>query len=311
MAPRVLPALAAEVDAVAQVPVGTLTVAQLMSLVEQTTPVVSRLQGVVSRALGELQVRGNGVVPDRDGCALPLPAWLRDVARVSGRLAGRQVRTATALRELPAVVDAVLERRITPEHRRVLARLVGMIEPQALLDSQSALLEVASRTDPEQLAQYVRHQVATWCPPELERQEADAVQGRFLQLTRKHDGRTRGVFELPDADAELMLTVLEPLARRDGLDDTRPAGVRRVDALLDVFGLAARCAELPDTGGSRPRVTYVVPVDAQPADPDPDRLPPCPAGSWTGPATRATVEQLLCDARVEVLRVDASCACWT
>jgi hypothetical protein len=164
---------------------------------------------------------------------------------------------------------------------------------------------VAQRTDPDQLAHHVRHLLATWCEPELEREEADAVDGRFLQLVDQRNGRTRGLFELPDADAEVLRTVLEPLARRDGLDDKRTAGQRRADALRDVFALALKHGDLPDAGGSRPTLTYVVPV-AQPSRfrADADRLPPCPAGAWTGPATRATVEQLLCDARIELLTVD-------
>jgi hypothetical protein len=302
----VLPALAADVDALAAVPVIALPVASLMALVEQTAPLAARLDGVVSRAVGELQARGGGVVPDQDGAPLPLPAWLRDAAKVSGREAGRQVRTSQALRELPAVAAAVVDGTITAEHGRVLARLVGRLQPHVLLPSQGALLEVATRTDPEQLGHYVRHLIATWCEPELEADEKDPIDGRFLQLTHKDNGRVRGIFELPNADAEVLQTVLEPLARRDDGADTRTAGQRRADALTDVFALALRHGDLPNAGGSRPSLTYVVPAEAPSVLVDPDRLPSCPAGAWTGPATPATVAQLLCDARIDVLHVDAA-----
>ena len=53
---------------------------------------------------------------------MPTAAWLRDVALVSGREAGRQVRVATALRELPLISEAILDGIRPVEHGRVLAR---------------------------------------------------------------------------------------------------------------------------------------------------------------------------------------------
>jgi len=303
--------LAEQVDAVAATPVGTLSVQGLMRFVSDTLGPMNRLAGVVSRAVGELQVRGSGQVPDPDvaGATCPTPAWLRNVGQVSGHTAGRQLRTAVALRELPAVADAVVDGQLTVEHGRVLARLVGKIEPQALLDSQPQLVEVARRTYPEQLVLFVRHLLATWCEPDLEADEAAAEDRRFLQVRNTHRGSWRGSFELPDAAMELVLPVLESLARRDGTEDRRTAGQRRADALTDVFGLALRHGDLPRAGGCRPRLTYVAP-ERVPAPErlvvDLDRHPgaDCPSGAWTGPATRTQIETLLCEARVERLVLD-------
>ena len=300
MAPDLLTPLTASVSALARVRVEELAMTQLQELGAGVIAARDRLDGIWSRVLGELQVRGQGQVPYGSG-SCPTPAWVRQTASVSGSSAGRAVRTSVALRELPDVGAAVLDGVLTLEHARVLTRLVGRIEPSALLDSQPQLIDVARRTDPEQLATYVRHLIATWCPPELEKQETDAINGRFLQLTRKHNGRTRGVFELPDADAEILLTVLEPLARRDGNDDQRPAGNRRADALTDVFTLALRHHDLPDAGGHRPLLTYVIGSDPRPPaftlDPDQPAAQHCPSAPWTGPATQATIDQLLCDSR--------------
>jgi hypothetical protein len=218
-----------EATALAEVDVGLLPVAGLMELIEAASRAITRLEGVRSRALGELSVRGHGEVPDpaAAGAVLPLPAWLRGAAQVSGHTAGRQIRTAVALRELPVVAEAVVDGVITVEHGRVLARLVGAIEPQALLESQPQLVEVARRTDPDQLASYVRHLLATWCEPALDADEAAAEDRRFLQVRNTHRGSWRGSFELPDAAMEIVLPVLESLARRDGSDDRRSAGRRR------------------------------------------------------------------------------------
>jgi 5-methylcytosine-specific restriction protein A len=303
--------LAKQVDALAAVPVQTLSVSDLMRFVADTTGPMNRLAGIVSRAVGELQVRGSGQVPDPAvaGAACPTSAWLRTVGQVSGHTAGRQLRTAVALRELPAVADTIVDGDLTVEHGRVLARLVGRIEPQALLDSQPQLIEVARRTDPEQLASFVRHLLATWCEPDLEADEAAAEDRRFLQVRNTHRGSWRGTFDLPDAAMEIVLPVLESLARRESQEDTRSAGQRRADALTDVFGLALRHSDLPDAGGSRPRLTYVAPELSTAPERfvvDVDRHPgaDCAAGAWTGPATRTQIETLLCEARVERLDLD-------
>ncbi len=308
----------------AQPPSG-LTVGGLQELVAEACVARNRLDGVISRAVGELQVRGGGQVPSSEAGSCPTPAWLRSVAQLTGNGAGRQVRTAVALRELPAVAEAIVDGLLTVEHGRVLARLIGKIDAQALLDSQPQLVDVARRADPAQLAQYVRHLIATWCEPELEADEASAEQRRFLQLRNTHRGSWRGTFELPDAVMETLLTVLEPLARRDGVDDDRSAGQRRADALADVFALGARHGDLPDAGGSRPLVTCVVPAwwtselaasvrrlatdrlatqDGFTIEPDAHPGADCAAAPWTGPQTRAQVQALLCDARVERLVLD-------
>src|SRR5688572_31570939 len=134
--------LEAAVDALAAVDVAGLPVAGLQELVARGSRCRTRLDGVVSRALGELQVRGSGQVPDPDvaGAVLPTAAWLRHTTMSTGTAAGRQIRTSVALRELPMVRDAIVDGVITEEHGRVLARLVGKIEPQALRESQPQLI---------------------------------------------------------------------------------------------------------------------------------------------------------------------------
>src|SRR4051812_31325004 len=315
------------VDALAGVDVTALPIAGLQEFIATGATASARLDGVVSRAVGELQVRGSGQVPDPQvaGAVLPTAAWLRQTTNVTGNAAGRQIRTSVALRELPAVIDAIVDGRISQRHGQVLTRLVGKIDPDALRRSQSALIEVATRCDPHQLEEFVRHQLATWCEPDLEAEEEAAEDRMFLQRRNTHRGSWRGTFELPDAAMETVLTVLEPLARRAGDDDTRSAGKRRAQALADVFGLAARHGDLPDAGGSRPVITIVVPADWAVRLPTPaehalgcEALPTagfsvdldqhpgrdCPTAPWTGPATRTQIETLLCEAQIQRVVLD-------
>src|SRR3954465_291007 len=126
--------LEAEIDALAAVDVAGLPMAGLQGLITLGSACRTRLDGIVSRAVGELQVRGSGQVPDPDhaGAVVPTPAWLRHTAKTTGATAGRIIPTSVALRELPGVRDAIVDGQITEEHGRVLARLVGKIEPGAL-----------------------------------------------------------------------------------------------------------------------------------------------------------------------------------
>jgi hypothetical protein len=323
----ILDQLSEDTAALGAVSVESLPIASLQELVGGSAGVIARLGGIQARALGELQVRGAGQVPDPGlaGAVCPTPAWLRSVAKVTGTAAGREVRTSVKLRELPAVVDAIVDGQITPQHGRVLTRLVGRIDAQALLTSQPELIEVARRCDPDQLAFYVRHLIATWCEPVIDFEEESAEQARFFTMVNKRNGRWRGTFDVPDADAEIILTVLEPLSRRDGDADKRTAAQRRVDAVIDVFGLALRHGDLPDAGGSRPVLTYVIPGAwalqlPSPADRavggdptaafriDLDQHPgaECGTAAWTGPATRRHIETLLCDSRVQRVVLDDS-----
>jgi predicted short-subunit dehydrogenase-like oxidoreductase (DUF2520 family) len=61
------------------------------------------------------------------------------------------LRVAGALRELPLVVDAVLEGVLSQEQAGVLSRLVGRIDAGALRESQPNLIAVATGMDPVQL----------------------------------------------------------------------------------------------------------------------------------------------------------------
>ncbi len=128
----------------------------------------------------------------------------------------------------------------------------------------------------------------------------------------------------------------EPLARRDGLADDRTAAQRRADALTGVHEQVLRHGELPDHGGHRPQISYVLPADwaVKQAERDaclgclscPEHRPvsfadtvaaslpghggipaehACATAPWTGPATRGVAEALLCEARISRVLLDS------
>jgi len=255
--------LATAVDAVAAVDVSGLSVEQLQQLTQTVHLHSGRLTGIENRALAELSQRTGGHVPDRPGSGTysPVHAWWRDAARTSGPAAGTQVRTAEALRELPLIAAAVVTGRLTPEAGRLLARLVGPIDPQTLRDCQPELLQVITGLPPDAVARQVAHWLATFCEPALDADDEQASRRRRLHLHDQHNGSHRGTFQLPDGDAEILRTVLEALSRSTGEHDDRCAAQRRADTLIEVFDLARRHAELPDTGGAKAHLAYVITAD--------------------------------------------------
>jgi hypothetical protein len=284
---------------------------------------IGRLTGHLHSTLGELASRADGVVvanPGSDGPALYRPAhqWWRDAAVLTGQQAGREVRHSTLLRDLPVISAAVVAGELAPEQARVLCRLHGCIPLQDLRDSQAQLVEVARPLNTDALGKLVSHLIATHCEPALEADQKKAHERRYLQLRTDADGTVHGSFLLASEEAEVVLTVLEPLARKQELSDKRSTGQRRADALVDVFAGAASWMDLPHAGGQRAQISFVLPASwasgQQPpslteqlaADgPHPLGLSQHAAtGAWTGPQTRARIEAVLCDARISRVLLD-------
>jgi len=266
-------ALAAAVDALAQVQPAELDVSGLQDLIAALAPQLGRLAGIQSRLVGELTARSGGTVPSApgpDGAPGPSVAvrhWLRELTNSGGSAAGSAVRVATDLRSLPLVAAAVVAGQVQPAQAAVLTRLVGQIDPQALTEAEPALVQLAAQRDPHSLGDYIAHLLATWCAPQFEADSCSQEAKRYLQTRREDDGMLTGRFRVTRTDSETILTLLEPLARPTGLTDTRNAGQRRADALLDIFGLGLKFADLPDAGGQRPQLSYVLPAGWAAAQP--------------------------------------------
>ncbi|HVM26566.1 MAG TPA: DUF222 domain-containing protein, partial [Mycobacteriales bacterium] len=295
-----------------------------------------RLDGWLSAAAGQLTTITGGQVGTEDGGARSVPGWLAEATRTSSQAAGARLRTSMALRVLPLVVDAVLDGRISQEQAAVLARLVGKIPDSLLQAVQPQMIEVAAGRDPAALGQWVRHQIATHCEPKLDRDEAAAHDARYLQTSRGTDGSVKGKFSLAGGDGEALLTAIEALARKQGDADRRSAGQRRADALTELAEMSLRHGDLPHHGGQRPQVSYVLPADwaarqpghgctacrpcwqhqppsfadtvtaSLPGQPGVPAEHACATAAWTGPATRARIETMLCDARISRVLLDST-----
>jgi hypothetical protein len=328
-------ALGPLVDALVRQPLQDLPVAVLQERIAAVAPQVARLHGWLGAAGAELQAVTLGQLPTDDGGSRTTVGWLAETTRTSSSAAGSALSTATGLRTMPAVVDAVLDGVLTPEQAAPLARLVGRIDPAELLATQAHLITVARALTPPEVAVWVRHLIATHVEPELEADEQAGQRTRYLQHRREADGSLRGRFVLSAEDSEAFLTVLEPLARRQGGQDDRSAGQRRADALVEVCEQVLRHGELPEAGGQRPHLSYVLPADwaarqasaaqcadctrcpqhrpasladtvaaALPGQPGMPAEHACATAAWSGPQTRARIEAILCDARISRVLLD-------
>jgi hypothetical protein len=321
--------LGAAVDAFCAAPLEDLDQVALQARAVLARGMAQRLLGTADQALGVLHDRYQGSVvtnPGSDGPPLfqPTQGWWRDAAVRTGQQAGSDVRRAAVLRSLPVLAAAVVDGVLSQEQVAVLCRLHGKLALEDLQASQVQLVTVATGMNTDALARWVAHQIATHCEPALDEEQERAREKRYLQLRHAPDGTVRGTFVLAGEDAEAVLTVLEPLARKQGGEDRRSAGQRRADALVDVFAGAAAWMDLPVAGGQRPTVSYVVTADwcaARPARRLADQLSQVgaaasaglhpaalerysPDGAWTGPQTRARIEAALCDARISRMLVD-------
>jgi hypothetical protein len=328
--------LRAVVDGLVAVPLDALPVGELQEHVAALGPELGRLTGLLRAAESALEQACGGEVPTPDGGRRPVAGWLAQVHRQTASACGRDLRVARALRTMPLVQAAVLDGRLTPAQAGVLSRFVGRIDADALHETQEQLVTVAAPLDPVALAAWVSHEIATHCEPAFTAEQTGARARRYLQTRRQADGSLAGRFLLAAEDSEALLTLLEPLARRAGDTDTRTAGQRRADALVDICGQVLRFGALPDSGGQRAQLSYVLPADWAARQHDrercpacgpvcPDHQPPsftdtvtaaqpgmvgvpaehsCATGAWSGPQTRARIESVLCDARITRVLLD-------
>jgi hypothetical protein len=312
------------VEALLAVDLSGLDQVELQALAGDLRVLAGRLLGRVDQVLAELDSRGQGLVQTNVGSDgvpvyLNVQYWWRENATITGQRAGSDLRRAGALRELPVIGQAVVDGALAPEQAAVLCRLHGTIPLESLLESQASLIEVARPLNTDALNKFVAHLIATHCEPALDAEQDRAHDKRYLQITKEPDGTVRGRFVLTAEDAEAVLTVLEPLARPQGLQDKRSAGQRRADALVEVFAGAAAWMDLPFAGGQRTQLSYVISAAWSAGDAPiglqeqlarqglhPNVLGEhCGAGAWTGPQTRARIESVLCDARISRLVLDS------
>ena len=264
-----------------------LDVPQLQAAIVTVTPQVARLQGWLTAAAGQLDTahrrigrrRRHRPAPDRRRLARAGPAHHRQ--RPPGRSCGPPGCCAT----LPLVVAAVLDGVLTPAQAAVLTRLVGKI------DARGAG-RVAAAADRGRRHDGPRASSACGSPtrspptanPPRSRPRPRAHDKRYLTSRRDADGSLFGRFRLTAEDSE-------DAAHRPGTARAQgrrhrhaaPPGNAAPTPSSSSSEQVLRHGELPDAGGLRPQLSYVLPADWAAGQHRPK--PPAPPADRAAPTT--------------------------
>jgi len=257
----------AAVDVLTELDLTRLDRDELLALLRGLETQRRRLPVVDHALVAELDQRGiAGELAVRDTKTL-----LRDALRLSPRqakaryaaavdLGPRRGLTGEALPPLlPAVAAAQADGAISPEHAKVITRVIEQLPPAVEAEHGPAveerLVAEAARFDPSVLARIGRH-LLDWINPDgTQDREAEHERRRHATLTARRDGSGLLKAHLtPDP-----LAAPRP-SDADGPDPRTP-GQRLHDALADAAGHLLASGELPPAGGTPATVLLTMTLD--------------------------------------------------
>jgi hypothetical protein len=292
--PDRLPALAADLQALAATPLDQLTDAARVDRLLALQELADRLGGQWLAELAEVDARGAAGAEE----GVPAPstaAWLRARLRLSAGAAHSLVRTARALFRGPlaGTGQALVEGELSLAHAQVLAHSTHDLPDHVAAEAEPVLLEAARRLDPPRLRQAITHLRLVADPDGAEAQAERRHQRRGVWLSATWEGMVavNGLLE-PEA-GQTLAAALEPLARPANAHDTRSGGQRRADALTELARRHLEGGRLPRSGGVRPQLLVTVDLDTL--------LGPGGVGGDTGgvgPLDPEACRRLACDGAV-------------
>ena len=212
------------------------------------------------RRLAEIERRR---VFERDG-HLNAASWLSSTFKMGWGAAKEQVKTATALEEMPETRRALDEGDLSTSAARVLVQ-AREADPSSFQRSEAQLVEAAKIHSMQDL-----RKVASYWQKEVEKQNAldgdEKVRARRrLNTSTKFLGMVQVDGELDPETGETLLTALRAVLDADaksGADDDRTPEQRRADALGEICRQWLDSCGRPKVGGERPHVVLTVGEDA-------------------------------------------------
>jgi hypothetical protein len=221
--------------------------------------------------------------------AVSTGAWVRSSCRLAPGPARGQVELARALAGLPDTAAALAAGDISPTHAHLVAAALAELAeaggPELAAQTEPALVDLARALDPAKLRSeltHVRHALA----PEADADAAErAYERRGLSASQTLDGIVALDGTLDPEGGALLLAALQPLAAPAGDDDRRTPRQRRADALVELARRQLDHGDLPVSGGERPHVTVLVPLDTLLRQPG---APPAESGTHRTAPTSPT-----------------------
>lgn len=299
-------AVTALVDANATSPSTSLPIAALGDEIVALQREINRLHGLLLERLAAFDAN--------DGAhtlvGTSTSSWLRHRTGLPAGAASDVVRTARALRDdLPRTREALAQGDLTSQHARTIAQTVrkaaDQIKPEHVAEVshevERVMLEVGRSVDAGSLSgfgQRVRQIV------DPDGSLADANRGherRWFTAAKTLGGMVslEGLLD-PQAGATL-LTVLAAGAVPNGPEDTRSAGQRRADALVEVCRQQLDQGRVAASGGVSPHLlvtTSLQSLQQQTPGTEPAAI------EWTGAIPPETARRFACDATISRVLVD-------
>ena len=185
-------------------------------------------------------------------------AWLAGYGNLDGQQARRVVRAARTADRLPLLGARHSAGKIGVEHLSAVADGAPRVPVEVLVESDKTFADFSGSARPGELRLVAQRMQAAYDQAAVS-EDADHVhESRRLTLARTFGDawHVEGLLEPVDG-AALDIALQSLMAPRDSEDD-RTITQRRADALIELAQVALAGGQLPDTGGDRPRLTFLV-----------------------------------------------------
>ena len=199
---------------------------------------------------------------ERDG-HLNTASWLASTFKIGWGSAKEQIKTATALEEMPETRRALDQGDLSTSAARVLVQ-AREADPASFQRSEAALVEAATIHSMQDLKK-----VASYWQKEVQKEQAldsdEKVRARRrLQTSIKFLGMVGVEGELDPETGETLLTALRAVLdaeTKSGGNDDRTPEQRRADALGEICRQWLDFSDRPKVGGEKPHVIVTISED--------------------------------------------------
>src|SRR6267142_3469765 len=225
---------------------------------------------------------------DNHGYTTPID-WIRFNCHLTSNAAAELIAVGKNLQRMPESVQAVSQGEIGFAHTKAMARTATAVGKKF---DESPLLEKARENSPGKFY-YICNQYRHAADRKgYEAEQADLVENRRLWISKCEDGTVllSGTFD-PEGGA-VILTKLEPMARKSGAHDYRSREKRFGDALVEVAAGGGSQAQIQVTSSVE---TLLGLAGAPAADLEHSSVP----------MSSKTIERLACDSSIARILLDS------
>jgi len=224
---------------------------------------------------------------DEDGFVSPID-WIRFNGHMTAGAAANSVAVGESLHRMPESMEAMAAGEIGYAHLTVMARTAEDLGERF---DESVLINKARENSPGKFHYICTHYRHAADPQRYAEEQAEQVQQRRLKLSKWMDGTVllSGQFD-PEGGA-VLLTRLEPMARKTGAHDDRDLEQRNADALV----------EMAAGGGSQAQIQVTSSIETLLG------LAGAPAADMelSLPISSKAVERLACDSSIARVLLDS------